>query len=244
MAIGEWEPVINEPTARTVAQAVGGIDKTGSPVPRIGIALSGGGFRAALFHAGVLEELENLGIKPAVVSAVSGGAIIGAYYALANPLQEFQHLVSGGYFNLKRELVKFPNPLRLLLPRTMLRHVFLLPGGKALETEGISIPFMSTRLDRQAAVLDRAFLHGSRMKDLKTTAPLLLIGTTDLLSGQAVGMTPYGSIILPIRPHALRLKGAIPPQASFDERVPTSPNYFSHCCGLGCVPWRIPCLAN
>jgi predicted acylesterase/phospholipase RssA len=49
---------------------------------RIGLALSGGGFRASLFHLGVIRRLEELGIMKdvAVVSSVSGGSIIAAYY--------------------------------------------------------------------------------------------------------------------------------------------------------------------
>lgn len=54
----------------------------GGGEPRIGLALSGGGFRAAIFHLGVIRRLEELGIMPRVrvVSAVSGGSIISAYY--------------------------------------------------------------------------------------------------------------------------------------------------------------------
>ncbi len=53
------------------------------PALRIGLALSGGGFRAALFHLGVIRRLEELGVMKYVqtISAVSGGAIIAAYYA-------------------------------------------------------------------------------------------------------------------------------------------------------------------
>ncbi|MGC4037193.1 MAG: patatin-like phospholipase family protein [Chitinophagaceae bacterium] len=49
---------------------------------KVGLALSGGGFRASLFHIGVLaalaekDELRNI----EVLSCVSGGSIIGAYY--------------------------------------------------------------------------------------------------------------------------------------------------------------------
>jgi predicted acylesterase/phospholipase RssA len=50
---------------------------------RIGLALSGGGFRASIFHLGVIRRLEELGIMPdvSVISSVSGGSIIAAYYA-------------------------------------------------------------------------------------------------------------------------------------------------------------------
>jgi NTE family protein len=49
---------------------------------KIGLALSGGGFRASIFHLGVIRRLEELGIMKdvSVISTVSGGSIIGAYY--------------------------------------------------------------------------------------------------------------------------------------------------------------------
>jgi NTE family protein len=49
---------------------------------KLGLALSGGGFRASLFHIGVLSALADLGILRSieVISCVSGGSIIGAYY--------------------------------------------------------------------------------------------------------------------------------------------------------------------
>jgi predicted acylesterase/phospholipase RssA len=50
--------------------------------PRIGLALSGGGFRASLYHLGTIRCLEEKGImdRVEVMSTVSGGSIIGAYY--------------------------------------------------------------------------------------------------------------------------------------------------------------------
>ena len=47
---------------------------------KIGLALGGGGVRG-LAHIAVLETLDELGIKPAVISGTSMGAIIGALYA-------------------------------------------------------------------------------------------------------------------------------------------------------------------
>jgi predicted acylesterase/phospholipase RssA len=51
---------------------------------KIGLALSGGGFRASLFHLGVLARLAELDLlRPVeVISCVSGGSIVGAYYYL------------------------------------------------------------------------------------------------------------------------------------------------------------------
>jgi predicted acylesterase/phospholipase RssA len=51
---------------------------------KVGLALSGGGFRAAFFHVGVLAKLAELGVLPKieVISTVSGGSIVGAAYYL------------------------------------------------------------------------------------------------------------------------------------------------------------------
>ncbi len=51
---------------------------------RIGLALSGGGFRASIFHLGVIRRLEELGVMKYVqtISAVSGGSIVAAYYVI------------------------------------------------------------------------------------------------------------------------------------------------------------------
>jgi predicted acylesterase/phospholipase RssA len=57
---------------------------------KLGLALSGGGFRASLFHIGVLARLAEQDIlrRVEVLSCVSGGSIVGAHYYL-----ELQHLL-------------------------------------------------------------------------------------------------------------------------------------------------------
>jgi predicted acylesterase/phospholipase RssA len=54
------------------------------PRVTLGLALSGGGLRAAFFHIGVLAQLATLGLlrRVEVLSTVSGGSIIGALYYL------------------------------------------------------------------------------------------------------------------------------------------------------------------
>jgi NTE family protein len=53
--------------------------------PGIGIALSGGGFRAMLFHAGALARMNELGLlsRAQRISSVSGGSIMSGHLALA-----------------------------------------------------------------------------------------------------------------------------------------------------------------
>jgi len=51
---------------------------------RIGLALSGGGFRASCFHLGVMKKLDDIGLldKIDLLSCVSGGSIAGGVLAL------------------------------------------------------------------------------------------------------------------------------------------------------------------
>src|SRR5437870_2795881 len=60
---------------------------------RLGLALSGGGYRAAAFHLGLMDVLDEEGIleKVSVLSTVSGGSIIGAIYCCeAVPYNQFR----------------------------------------------------------------------------------------------------------------------------------------------------------
>ncbi|MDD1623129.1 MAG: patatin-like phospholipase family protein [Methylococcaceae bacterium] len=67
---------------------------------KVGLALSGGGFRASFFHLGVLARLAEVdalrGVS--VLSTVSGGSILGAQYYL-----EVQKLLEDPYKKLSRE---------------------------------------------------------------------------------------------------------------------------------------------
>ncbi len=57
-----------------------------SPAPRrkLGLALAGGGYRASLFHLGVLRRMAELDLlrRVELLSTVSGGSIVGALYLL------------------------------------------------------------------------------------------------------------------------------------------------------------------
>jgi len=65
---------------------------------KVGLALSGGGFRASFYHLGVLARLAELNVlrHVEVLSCVSGGSIVGACYWLA----------------LRRRLLESPRPGR------------------------------------------------------------------------------------------------------------------------------------
>ncbi len=60
---------------------------------RIGISLSGGGARG-IAHLGMLKALEEIGVKPAMITGTSAGSIVGAFYACGYSPEEIFKIVS------------------------------------------------------------------------------------------------------------------------------------------------------
>lgn len=75
----------------------------------IGLALSGGGYRASLFHLGVMARLADEGLlkNVGVISTVSGGSIIGAFYyqKLCVALRNHRLLTDQDYRELIQQLI-------------------------------------------------------------------------------------------------------------------------------------------
>ena len=86
-SLGQEEEQLSEHPAWKALASFLGNDLAGvrsAVIGKIGLALSGGGFRASLFHIGVLARLAELDVlrHVEVLSCVSGGSIVGAYYYL------------------------------------------------------------------------------------------------------------------------------------------------------------------
>ncbi len=62
---------------------------------KVGLVLSGGGARG-FAHLGVLQALNEAGIKPDVISGTSAGAIIGVLYADGYSPEEILHMLNSG----------------------------------------------------------------------------------------------------------------------------------------------------
>lgn len=79
-------------------------------IGKVGLALSGGGFRASFYHLGVLARLAELDVLRHidVLSCVSGGSIVGACYwlMLRNRLLEKAPLSQDDYVTLVQDLIK------------------------------------------------------------------------------------------------------------------------------------------
>lgn len=125
---------------------------------RLGLALSGGGFRAAAFHLGVMRELQRRNLLAGVdlLSCVSGGSIAGA--ALAT-----------GWNDIPAALDRLERYLR---SRSI--AVASVIGG-ALD------PF-DTRLGKLCESYDRDLFGGKTLKDL-VGGPRLYLNATNLATG-------------------------------------------------------------
>ena len=79
-------------------------------IGRVGLALSGGGFRASFYHLGVLACLAELDVlrHVEVLSCVSGGSIVGACYwlSLRRKLQERSSMTQQDYIEVVRDLIE------------------------------------------------------------------------------------------------------------------------------------------
>lgn len=99
---------------------------------KLGLALAGGGFRASLFHLGVLHRLAELDLLRyvEVLSTVSGGSIIGALYALL--LKKYLERVEGGRLS-RDDYIRLVEELRGILVRGIQKNLrtrlFLNPLG-------------------------------------------------------------------------------------------------------------------
>src|SRR5215813_3421832 len=76
---------VNPSAAKVVQDAAAFQWDGGKLEPGTGIALSGGGFKAMLFHAGALARMNELGLlsKAQRISSVSGGSIMNGHLALS-----------------------------------------------------------------------------------------------------------------------------------------------------------------
>jgi NTE family protein len=80
---------------------------------KIGFALSGGGARG-IAHLGVLKALDELGIKPAIFSGVSSGAIASVFYAAGyKPDEIFKLIKELSLYRIVRPALGFGGLLHL-----------------------------------------------------------------------------------------------------------------------------------
>jgi predicted acylesterase/phospholipase RssA len=174
------------------------IDAVSEP-PRLGLALSGGGFRATAFGLGCLRALHDRDLiqHVRVVSGISGGSLLTAMWAYGpKDFAEFDaSVVSMLRSSLQWELV-----WRTFTPAAIARNVTSL--GASLATGRAR---SHTRTDSLVAALGARAFGQRTLQEVTHSNLVAVISATDLASGNAVrfgsevsSCSPYGEITNPI----------------------------------------------
>ncbi len=173
------------------------------------LCLSGGGFRAMLFHVGVLWRLNEFGYLPKLerVSSVSGGSITSAVMGMNWHALNFDDQGRAGNF---KALVA--DPICSLADRTLdVKVIFsglLMPGSVS---------------DKLVKAYDKYLFKGRTLQDLPDDPPRFVINATNMQSGALWRfMKPYmrdwlvGEVKKPSTPLAVAVaaSSAFPPVLS------------------------------
>jgi NTE family protein len=161
------------PSEAAVSQPVSDIGEFGEPASGTALCLSGGGYRAMLFHAGGLIRLNEIGLLRTLdrVSSVSGGSITSAVLALAWPDLDF------GPDGVARRLTTLVvDPLREMASRSIDKKSVLggvlMPGRTVAET--------------LARAYDRHLFHGATLRSLPAdgAGPRFVINASNMQTGK------------------------------------------------------------
>ena len=119
---------------------------------KIGLALGGGATRGAA-HIGVLQALEDNGIRPDCIAGTSMGALIGALYAFDVPLSEIRALA---HKMSPLNIVKFAHSKLGLLSNKKLADVLVETIGKVnIEDAHIPLAIVATDINTGNEVILR-----------------------------------------------------------------------------------------
>ena len=177
---------------------------------KIGLALSGGGSRAIAFHLGCLRALNRLGLldRVAVLSTVSGGSVIGAYFhAHQGDFPSFEANIRGVLAQglVKPMCRKFFSLLGIRIAAAFIAVgcvaacasltkllvsclSFVAPRSLSKHWEKIDIrsPLhrFASRTTLLEAALDEVLFKGARLTDLPQQ-PHLVVNATELRTGSA-----------------------------------------------------------
>ena len=183
-----------------------------SPRPTIALALGGGGARG-LAHIMVLEALDELGLKPCLISGTSMGSIIGAAYAAGISGLSLRKHVLGLLRNrsdimarlLKARVGRFADLLggRMGNPVMIDGEIFLdhfWPHDVPDRFEQLQIPFISIATDfigRKEAALSKGLLAPAVAGSMAIPGLIKPVELDDmiLVDGGATNPLPYDHLI-------------------------------------------------
>jgi len=159
-------------------------------LPRIGLALGGGAARG-FAHIGVIQVLEEAGIKPDLVVGTSAGSLVAALYAAGRPGPELARLALAMD---ESAITDWSFPGRgLIRGEALARYMREQTGGRTIEQLPLSLGIVATDLDSGAAMLFQRGDVGAAVR-ASSAVPAVFqpvkIGTREYVDGGLVSPVP------------------------------------------------------
>ena len=159
-------------------------------LPRIGLALGGGAARG-FAHIGVIQVLEEHGIRPDLVVGTSAGSLVAALYASGKNATALGHLAEGMD---ETAFTDWSFPGRgLLRGEALARYVREHTGGRLIEQMTLPLGIVATDLDSGQAILFQMGDPGTAVRASSAVPAVFLpvrIGTREYVDGGLVSPVP------------------------------------------------------
>jgi NTE family protein len=158
--------------------------------PRLGLALGGGAARG-FAHVGVIQVLEENGIKVDLVAGTSAGSLIAAIYASGKNGKELQAMAEGMD---EGAITDWSFPLRgLIRGEALARFIRDKTGGKGIEQMAVPLGIVATDLSDGSPILFRSGDTGTAVR-ASSAVPAVFqpvkIGQREYVDGGLVSPVP------------------------------------------------------
>lgn len=180
-----WTPSPTEPVAPSPQPSA-------RRLPKIGLALGGGAARG-FAHVGVIQVLEEAGVRPDLVVGTSAGSLVAALYASGRNGRQLQQAAE------TMEEAAFTDWTLPIVNRGMLRgealarYVSAQVGGKSIEQVPLPLGIVATDLNSGLGVLFQRGDIGAAVRASSAVPALFLpvkIGNHEYVDGGLVSPTP------------------------------------------------------
>jgi NTE family protein len=158
--------------------------------PRIGLALGGGAARG-FAHIGVIQVLEEQGIRPDLIVSTSAGSLVASLYASGKNASALTQLADGMD---ETAFTDWSFPGRgLLRGEALARYVREQTGGRLIEQMALPLGIVATDLDSGQPILFQMGDPGTAVRASSAVPAVFLpvrIGTREYVDGGLVSPVP------------------------------------------------------
>lgn len=163
--------------------------------PVVGLVLGGGGARGAA-HVGVIQVLEEIGIRPDLIVGTSMGAIVGGLYAAGLNAAELQQVLAD--MDWDRMFADDPGRRDRTMRRKQLDRDFVVPRRLGFSRRGLTAPLGALQGQHFDIALKRILGQTVTVRDFDRLPIPFRAVATDIATGEAV-VLGSGSLAQAIR---------------------------------------------